>query len=343
MSPYREEIRGPKLTRWGIVAIVAITLIVTYWLRYVLLPFVIAGAIAFVATPPINFIRAKIKLPRWLIALGIFIVLLAVITFLIWWAEIIVLPQLVSMASNAEATVQKFLEQAAPKSPVHFNPTATKNLIFTSINEFLFNPGNFFLLAGGSFATVIGFFMTLVLLIYFLLDGPRIARGLLWLVPPALRPGALDVGRRVYPVLLRYIAGVFLIVIYTTLIAWIAIGAILRLPHAPLLSVAIGILEIIPVIGPVISGILLALVAINYGSFSLAIGLAGFAVAMRLTVDQVVGPIILGKAVTVHPVVIIFAFLAGGSMFGILGVILAVPIAAVCKVLIAYAYNEAPE
>jgi len=65
-----------------------------------------------------------------------------------------------------------------------------------------------------------------------------------------------------------------------------------------------------------------------------------YATALRLSIDQIVGPIVLGRAAQVHPVLIIFCFLAGAVLLGIPGVILAVPVALVVKNTLATLYSE---
>ena len=65
-----------------------------------------------------------------------------------------------------------------------------------------------------------------------------------------------------------------------------------------------------------------------------------YATALRLSIDQLVGPLVLGKAAQVHPTLVIFCFLAGGAVFGIVGVVLAVPIALTVKVVLAAIYEE---
>ena len=65
-----------------------------------------------------------------------------------------------------------------------------------------------------------------------------------------------------------------------------------------------------------------------------------YATALRLSIDQLVGPLLLGSAARVHPTLVIFCFLAGAAMFGIVGVILAVPVALTVKVVLAAIYGE---
>jgi predicted PurR-regulated permease PerM len=61
---------------------------------------------------------------------------------------------------------------------------------------------------------------------------------------------------------------------------------------------------------------------------------------LRLSIDQIVGPIVLGRAAHVHPVLIIFCFLAGGVVLGIPGAIMAVPVALIVKITLATLYGD---
>jgi len=70
---------------------------------------------------------------------------------------------------------------------------------------------------------------------------------------------------------------------------------------------------------------------------------AAYATLLRLSIDQIVGPAVLGRAAHVHPVLIIFCFLAGGVVLGIPGVILAVPVALVVKSTLATVYGDTPK
>ena len=58
------------------------------------------------------------------------------------------------------------------------------------------------------------------------------------------------------------------------------------------------------------------------------------------SIDQLVGPLVLGRAAKVHPVVIIFSFLAGAVLFGAIGLLLAVPVAASIKIVLSIYYSE---
>jgi predicted PurR-regulated permease PerM len=149
---------------------------------------------------------------------------------------------------------------------------------------------------------------------------------------------------RLDPVLLRYFIGVLAVVVYATIAAYVGLGVILGINHAVFLALLTGILEIVPVIGPTSAAILAGLVSLRTATGIINIfEYAAYATLLRLSIDQIVGPVVLGRAAHVHPVLIIFCFLAGGVVLGIPGVILAVPVALVVKSTLATVYGDTPK
>jgi predicted PurR-regulated permease PerM len=142
------------------------------------------------------------------------------------------------------------------------------------------------------------------------------------------------------PILRRYFVGVGAVVLFASLAAYIGLG-LLGIRHAPFLALATGVLEIVPLLGPAASAVLVGLFAIEQASSAWSIvAYALYATALRISIDQFFGPIVLGKAAYVRPVLVIFCFLAGGYLFGVIGVLLAVPAALALKVVLGQHYRE---
>ena len=180
-----------------------------------------------------------------------------------------------------------------------------------------------------------------MLLAYFLIGLPSVGRGLLKMVPPAQRPTVAYAWSRVDPVLSRYFMGLGIVVVYASTAAYVGLGIGLGLPNALLLAILTGFLELIPVVGPASSAVLAGLVAIQHATSFWAIGAyILYAAALRISIDQFVGPIVLGRAAYIPPVLVIFCFLAGGILFSIPGVILAVPVALTIRIVAATLYGE---
>jgi predicted PurR-regulated permease PerM len=213
--------------------------------------------------------------------------------------------------------------------------------VTSDIRERLGQPGTVAIIAGSAFATMFGSTLSIILLLYFLLSGPTIVRGLLQLAPPQQRPFMIHVWSQLDPVLKRYFIGVLLVVIYAAAAAYIGLGLVLRLPHAVFLALLTGVMEVIPVIGPMAAALTAGLVAARHAAgIGAILGYALYATLLRLSIDQLFGPLVLGKAAQVHPVVVIFGFLVGAYLFGIVGVVLAIPVAIAIRTTLRLLYDE---
>src|SRR5262249_50882381 len=152
-------------------------------------------------------------------------------------------------------------------------------------------------------------------------------------------PVAEFVWHRLDPVLKRYFIGVIVVVIYAMAAAYLGLGLFLGIRAALFLAVLTGLLEMIPVIGPASAAVLAGLVALHQAdSVAAVVAFPIYPTSSRLS--HLRGPVVLGHAARLHPTVIIFCFLAGGLLFGIPGVIMAVPVALAIKVTLATIYDE---
>ena len=97
----------------------------------------------------------------------------------------------------------------------------------------------------------------------------------------------------------RYVCGLIVITIYATVFTWLIMRFVLHLPHAMLLAMAVGVLEMVPLIGPILSIVLVCGVAIEQMTLASIIGLALFVTALRASRSTSSSrPLILGKAVS---------------------------------------------
>lgn len=328
----------------AVIAGIAGTLLLIYWLRIVLLPFVFAAAIAFIATPLITWFDRRMRLPRWLAAVAVFIFLLGVLAAIALWARHVLVPEVIDFSHSLPKRMGQLLTQLTDSDHIRFfgrevSANDLSQSMLASLQAWMGGP---FAAISGALLTIAMAFLTLVLLFFFLMSGPRLLSGMVWLIPPAARPMARSIAAQIVPILRRYIIGVIVVVLITSVLSWIGIGLLLGLPQAVMLSIVIGCLEAIPVVGPIVSAALLALVAVTRGGTGMIIGVGLFALSIRLFIDNLLGPIILGQATRLHPVVVIFAFLVGGTLFGVLGLLLAVPTARIIVVVLENVYGETP-
>jgi predicted PurR-regulated permease PerM len=117
-------------------------------------------------------------------------------------------------------------------------------------------------------------------------------------------------------------------------LTWVACVAFLggmRVPYALMLGTAGGILEFIPVVGPLVAASLILGVALLTDSHWLVVLV--FLIAWRLIQDYIVSPRVMGKSMELHPLAAIFGVLAGGEIAGVLGVYLSIPVMASLRIV----------
>lgn len=117
-----------------------------------------------------------------------------------------------------------------------------------------------------------------------------------------------------------------------SLMAYMGFMGLMRVPYALVLGTAGGLLEFIPVVGPLVAGLLIIGVALlmSYPHWLL---LLCFLVAWRMVQDYMVSPRIMGKSMELHPLAAIFGVLAGGEIAGVLGVYLSIPVMASLRIV----------
>jgi predicted PurR-regulated permease PerM len=186
-----------------------------------------------------------------------------------------------------------------------------------------------------SFINVImGAIFTFVIFIYFLAGGKGLVYGALRLVNGNRRDRLQRLILKVDELIGSFLRGLAVIVVLTVIVVWIFFSFVFHIPYAGLFALIIGLLELIPLFGPIVSGVLTSIIALAQGDLFFFLKVMAFYMVMRFTNDQVVSPIVLGKAVTLSPVVVLFAFLTGSTLFGFLGLLFAVPVAAIIKIVL---------
>jgi predicted PurR-regulated permease PerM len=165
-------------------------------------------------------------------------------------------------------------------------------------------------------------------------------------VPLEYRARVETLSAEIHRVLGRYLRGQLVLIALMATVTFVVLEWVFHLPYALWIAILTGFLEVIPLVGPVTAGAIACLVGFAQGGLGEAAGLAVAYLILRQTEDQLVMPQVVGRAVHVHPLVTIFAVLAGERIAGVLGMILAVPTAAAIKVVLDYAYPHgavAPE
>ena len=172
----------------------------------------------------------------------------------------------------------------------------------------------------------------LVLTVYFLADLPRIRQLIYRLVPASRRPRAIVLGDEMFAKVGGFVLGNLI----TSAIAgagtfvWLLA---LRVPYPLLLSLMVALLDLIPIVGSSVAGIIVTLVAFTV-SLPVAAATAVFYVVYRLAEDYLIVPRVMGRVIAVPATVTFVAVLIGGTVLGIVGALIAIPVAAAIRLVL---------
>ena len=298
-----------------------------------LLLLVLAALLAYALAPGVKLLERV--MPRFLAILIMYIVVLGVVSLLIYFV--------VSTAIQQVGTLSTFVQYwLTPKSNGQLTPleqflqsfgisqsqiVSARNQIIASIEGIA---SSTIPLLTGFFSFLLDVVVVAVLSIYFLIDGDRITTWFRTNMPQAAQANfLLDTLQRVVG---GYIRGQVLL---SVLIGVLVGGGltVFHVPYALLLGVLAFILEFIPILGTLVSGLICTIVALTQG-WLIALGVLIYFIVVHVLEGDIIGPRIVGKAVGLHPIVSIAALIAGAELFGIIGALFASPLAGVLQALL---------
>lgn len=173
---------------------------------------------------------------------------------------------------------------------------------------------------------VAGTVLVFVLTAYFLADMPRIRVGVYRLFPAGRRPRAILIGDQILVKVGAYVLGNLAISLITGLLTfgWLLVFDV---PYPLLLAIFVALVDLIPVVGSTIGGLVVALVALSV-SVPVAIATVVFYVVYQSLEGYLLVPPIIGRAVRVPAMITAVGVVVGGAMLGLLGALIAIPVAA---------------
>jgi predicted PurR-regulated permease PerM len=172
----------------------------------------------------------------------------------------------------------------------------------------------------------------LLLAFYWTLDGPRLIRSVLLLAPVGRREGIRELVTAMEEKVGAYIAGQGLLMLAVGSMALVAYW-IIGLPYVLVLALVAGVMEAVPIIGPMLGAIPAVLVALTLGPDKLIWVIVATVVIQQLE-NSILVPRIMRRAVGVNPFVTLLALFAFGSLLGVAGAIMAIPMAAIIQILL---------
>ncbi|MFD0888716.1 AI-2E family transporter [Streptosporangium algeriense] len=211
--------------------------------------------------------------------------------------------------------------------------------ILTRIGDYVTNGGLAQAVAGGLvgagavvFDTFFSGFTLLVLTLYFLGSLSSIKDYLFRLVPSSRRERTRALGDEILGGIGGYVAGNLLISVIAGVTTWVFL-AVLNMPYALALALVVAVTDLIPLVGATIGAVLVTLVALLQ-SWTLGVACGIFFLIYQQVENYLIYPRVMKRSVDVAPAVTVIAALFGGALMGIVGALLAIPVAAAIALLI---------
>jgi predicted PurR-regulated permease PerM len=222
-----------------------------------------------------------------------------------------------------------------PQRPADSNDESQSSFIEDWGGRLFAGAGRF---ATGAFHVVLNFILAPVFAAYLLIDLPKIQKAGLHYMPPRYREELLPVLERIGNTVGAFFRGQLLVAAIVGVMSCIAF-AIVGIPFWLPIGLLAGFFNIIPLIGPFVGGAAAVIVGGIEGGLPLAIKAAVAMLVVQQIDNHFISPKVMGWAVRLHPVAVMIALILGASLGGIWGMLLAVPMMGVAKILFVHFYE----
>jgi len=320
-----------------------------FWqfLAIVGLPIILAGILYYLMNPTVDYLERK-GIKRIYSIFGLFILVVGLIV----WGVVVIIPKIqeqsLSFADNLpgyltiiENKVNEILSDPI-FSQVQDQIEASNEKLITSMTDLIQNLskstiqnlGSFF----GAVATIVLAVITMPFILFYLLkDGRQLAPYFVKFLPTKMRQPSLLVLKEMNDQVSSYIRGQ-LTVAFAVAIMFMIGFSLIGLDYAITLGIAAGFLNLIPYLGSFLAMVPAVFLGIVGGPILLVKVLIVFVIEQTIE-GRFISPLVLGNELSIHPVTILLVLLTSGKLFGLVGVILGIPVYAAAKVIITHVFE----
>jgi predicted PurR-regulated permease PerM len=341
-----EAIRRAGSVAWALVGLAALIAVVGWVaLRVAVIfpPLILAGALVFILNPVINRLQRR-GVPR-VAGVGLtYLGFLGTVTLI----GLVMFPAVEKQAETLSdrwpgirTKIERWVDDRAATlqgTPFEFNRRSLTDAVTTTDSSVRDQIKRAAKVGVKVFHVLLVMILAPVFAFYLLVDLPHLKRVAEGLVPDGVRREVMVVARRINQAVGGFFRGQLAVAFIVGVLSSVGLRLI-NLPFWLLIGMVAGIFNMIPLIGPYIGGIPALVIALTTREPITAV----WAIAVLVTVQQIdnhfISPLVMHRAVKLHPVLVMSALLLGGTLGGFFGLLVAVPTAAVAKILVGHLWR----
>lgn len=317
--------------------------LITDFLGTIFIPFFFAMVVSYLLNPIVNVLAVRM-VPRAIAVLLIYLVFVFCVVILIMNMVPLIehqLNEIIEHFPEWNFQVQRMVQEYNDHGR-EWLPVSVQRGIEESLRELENSLGSVLTrFMSGIGTTINQMFLAFVvpfLAFYMMKDVHEIENRVLRWLPRNRRSEMIRLFRNIDQALGNYIRGQFLVCMVVGILAYIGY-LFIGMPYALLLASFVSLFNIIPYLGPFLGAIPALLVALAF-SPSMILGVIIVNLIIQMLEGNVISPQIVGRSLHLHPIMIIFALLVGDEIGGLIGLILAVPVFAVGKVIVEHVFEH---
>lgn len=275
------------------------------------------------------------KKKRSLAGALVFILALALLAFMIFnlvpplidqtQALIGELPHLADRLQHAKGAIPDFARQHDLVQVVKNN----QNQIVSRLSGF---PGSFVAVVRSIAASLLATLTVLVLTFFMIVEGPELMKGFWSLHPSARRDHRKKLAAEMYKAVTGYVTGNLLTSLIAAVVSTIALTAV-GMPFAIPLGIVVGVFDLIPLVGASLAAFVVCGLTLIYADLSVALIMAVFFIVYQQIENHFLQPLVYSRTVKMSPLMVLISAILGASLAGLLGALLAIPVAASLQIL----------
>jgi predicted PurR-regulated permease PerM len=307
----------------------------SYLIRTVIGLFVIAAFFAIAIAPAVNWLNRR-KVPRWVAILLVYLSIAGAI----FGIGLVIVPPLVRGVETLSSDLPGYVNdlRSNPTFREYDNRYHITQKLKQQANQLPSKLGD---AAGtlrdvtvGVFSRFVELFSILVIAFFLVKDGQRLLDFFYRQLPEGRALRFRKIASDISDAISGYVFGNFVISVLAGLITYVTLR-IIDVPFALPLAILFGFFDLIPLVGATLGGILVGIVVAFAADFPIGVIVwAAVLILYQQVENNMIQPVVYGKAVQLHPLIVIVAILIGAALLGVLGALMAIPAAAAIQAVV---------